>query len=180
MLVIDRVELDLLDHVADIGDFDDRHSLGLEHGPQTGHEAAQLGHAGQGMMHVDDVGRLAAGFEPQGQVARKTPDQRRHFAQLALGILGQRAGEPRCPAPARRPSDNARSRWPSPLATWITRSRQLSSRAGSIVSAASSSASSMAARSTSVARPSSQQASSAAVSVICTRAQLGQTTRSSG
>ena len=67
VLVVDGVELAVVDQVAHVGKLDDRHAVGLEQGGDAGHETVGVGHVGQHVVGVDDVGLLALGGQLLGQ-----------------------------------------------------------------------------------------------------------------
>ena len=61
MLVVDRVELAVVDQVADIGRLDHRHAVVLEQRRDAGDEAVGVRHVRQDVVGVDDVGPAALG-----------------------------------------------------------------------------------------------------------------------
>ncbi len=78
MLVVDRVELGLVDQVLDVRHLDHGHARLLEHDPQSLDESVEVGHVGQHVVRVDDVGQLAAVGQFERQPLIEESGERRH------------------------------------------------------------------------------------------------------
>ena len=60
VLVIDRVEFDVLDQVLDVRRFDHHHPVVLEQRPKALHHAVEIGHVCQHIVRMNHVGPLAS------------------------------------------------------------------------------------------------------------------------
>src|SRR3989442_14317853 len=58
MLVIDRIELGVIDHVADIRHFDDDDTVILQQQAKTAHDAVEVRDVRQHVIRMNDVGAL--------------------------------------------------------------------------------------------------------------------------
>ena len=88
--MIGGVELQFLDHVADIRRLDHHDARGFENGGKSCDEAAQIGNMGQHIVGVDHVGELAVGAQSRGEVGRKEFADR--FDATLARYLGDVAG----------------------------------------------------------------------------------------
>ena len=68
VLVVDRVELCVLDEVAQVGDLDDRDAIVFEDRLDPAHEAVGVGDVGQHVVAVDDAGAYAVSPESPGEL----------------------------------------------------------------------------------------------------------------
>ena len=82
VLVIDGVEFELGDEIADIGRLDDGNAVGLEQLLDAADEPVGIGNMREDVVGVDDVGELAFRREPPGKLLVEELDQRRD----ALGL----------------------------------------------------------------------------------------------
>ena len=57
VLVVDGVELDMLDEVADVGVLDGQHAVVGEQGGESADEVVEVGHVGHHVVGHDHVGR---------------------------------------------------------------------------------------------------------------------------
>ncbi len=61
VLVVDGVELAVVDEILDVRHLDDCNAVVLEQARDAAHEAVGVGHVGEDVVGVDDVGPLALG-----------------------------------------------------------------------------------------------------------------------
>ena len=71
VLVVDRVELAVVEHVLDVRHLDHRHAVRLQQRPDAGDEAVQIGDVGEHVVGVEDVGALPVCRQPLAQASRR-------------------------------------------------------------------------------------------------------------
>ena len=74
MLVIDRVELGALDHVAHVRHFDHRDATRRQHRRDPAHEAVQIGDVRHDVQPEQHVGALALGHQARREIAAEELD----------------------------------------------------------------------------------------------------------
>jgi hypothetical protein len=90
VLVVDRVELAVLDEVADAGVLDRDHARLLEQLAVTRHEAVEVGHVRHHVVGDDDVGLALLGRQLAGEVGAEELGEGRHAVGLGRRRLGGR------------------------------------------------------------------------------------------
>lgn len=88
MLVIDRVELQPVDHVAQRWHLDDRFAVVLEEQPYAVEHAVEIGHVGEDVVGVDNVGAAAMGGQPRREIAAEEL-----FDSLDAALFASDAGD---------------------------------------------------------------------------------------
>ena len=92
VLVVDGVEFERGDEIADIGRLDDGNAVGLEHLFEATDEPIGIGNVGEDVVGVDHVGELAFRREPPGKLLVEELDKRRDAlgGDRELGDVGRR------------------------------------------------------------------------------------------
>ena len=83
--MIDRVELDVVDQLADVGHLDDGDAVRLEQRRDAGDEVVRVRDVRQHVVGVDDVGPAAARHELLGQAAAEEVLDRLHAPRAGRG-----------------------------------------------------------------------------------------------
>ena len=78
VLVVDGVEFELGDEIADIRCLDDGNAVGLEHLLHSADEPVGIGNVGEDVVGVDDVGEPSLRRQPPRKLLVEELDQRRN------------------------------------------------------------------------------------------------------
>src|SRR6478752_2609306 len=91
VLMVDRVELQLVDKIVQIRRFDDGNAPGFEQPLDAAGESIGIGNMGEDIVGVDDVGELALRCQPAGKLLVEELHDRRNALGLdrELGDVGR-------------------------------------------------------------------------------------------